>query len=149
MKVQLVGLFLVIMIISVKGDSFSGTNMKLDKESAYCYYYQTSHANITNLNTFMNATSDNLYAYASIYASGSAGIDSTSTQLGYCRPNQYVENTCSTIDDNSFTYISYETQYILVCIECHYWLGAWPLGNQQAKKQKTVFCCTKIIIELC
>lgn len=110
----------------------TGSDLHMDSDSAYCYYYQTSNAYITNTDTYMNATSDNLYAYATVYASTDLGITSSSVLLSKCTPHSSVNDTCGTNTDSTFTYISYDTQYILVCLECHYWLGDCIIDNYTA-----------------
>ena len=103
--------------------TFSGSDFSLSPKSAYCYYYFSNNPSFNNINTFMNATSNNIYGYASVWTSPTQNITSDSVQLGSCKPKDGADSTCSTTTGNTFNYISYDPQYILVCLECHYYLG--------------------------
>merc|ERR1712137_972899 len=102
----------------------SGSNQHVSKLSAYCYYYKTASVNNNN-NAMMNVSSDNIYAYGSIYVSPTLAINSDSTLLGRCRPDNpgTLHHDCSTSDDNNFSDTSTNFVYVLACLECHYYLG--------------------------
>ena len=101
--------------------------MQLPNNSAYCEYYKTVSADLTSTTSYMNTTSQNIYAYATLYASPDVSITTDSILLGKCRTHTpgavFGTYTCSSSDSNVFTYTSTNLQYILACIECHYLLG--------------------------
>merc|ERR1712110_74518 len=90
----------------------TGSNLKIPQSAAVCWSYYAP-----------TTTSNNLYAHVSLYASPALSITSKSISLGSCMPNSAVNNTCSTSENNQFSFVSYEAQYVLACLECHYWLG--------------------------
>jgi hypothetical protein len=103
--------------------SMNGT-YDVPSKSAYCFYYKSASFAITNTNTFLNATSDNLYGYASVYLNTYLKIDNNANLLGQCEPHKYAHDTCSTYDTSSFYYNSQGTNtYIMLCLQCNYWLG--------------------------
>ena len=123
MLLRLLLVLCCVFVCSSQASFVESGSITLNKTSAYCYYYKTNNAYFSDADTWMKATSDNLYAYASVYASSSLQIDKSSVALGKCRPHDETNRTCDTSTDNTFTYISYDTEYVLVCLECHYWFG--------------------------
>ena len=118
---------IAVCLFSLIGFSFaftdSGTSFSIKERSAYCYYYSSDSISVSNSNTWINGTSNNLYGYLSVYASNSNKLGVSSTNLAICTPNQGNHNICST-EDISFNYAeSVQTEYIQVCMECHYWFG--------------------------
>ena len=102
----------------------NGTNFAVNSTSAYCFYYSSNSINIDNTNTFISATSNNLYGYASVYITSSLKISVSADLLAQCIPNQNSQNTCSTGDlEYSFAQNSGSSKFVLLCLECHYWLG--------------------------
>jgi len=119
---SLIVVALLCLFSAAYGYTDSGS-LTIDAKSAYCYYYDSSSVSVSNMNTWINGTSNNLYGYISVYASPSDSLGLTSTTLAICSPNQGNHNECST-QSIQFTYSnSVETTYIFVCMECHYWFG--------------------------
>ena len=118
-------LFAIVFFAGVSDAQFvaNGTNFHVSKTSAYCFYYSSSNININNFNTYINATSNNLYGYASVYVSSSLKLNAAANQLAICNPNKNTKNSCSTEDYTFNLSQSGTTQFVLVCLECHYYLG--------------------------
>merc|ERR1712232_690852 len=113
--------------------STNGTSFSVKERSAYCFYYTSKDISVTNSNTWINGTSNNLYGYLSVYSSTTGSIDIRATNLAICTPNQGNENQCST-ENISFQYSqTVRTETILVCMECHYWLGPCIFGTYYAE----------------
>mmetsp|Transcript_114872 Transcript_114872/g.171741 ORF Transcript_114872/g.171741 Transcript_114872/m.171741 type:complete len:150 (-) Transcript_114872:24-473(-) len=119
-----VGVLLLLCIFGcAQAFSANGTSFSIKERSAYCYYYSSKSISASNSNTWINGTSNNLYGYLSVYNSNSAKLSLTSTNLAICTPNQGNHNDCTT-EDISWTYSeTVKQEYILVCMECHYWFG--------------------------
>jgi hypothetical protein len=102
----------------------NGTNFHVTHNAAYCFYYSTGDLDVSNTNTWLNATSNNLFAYAGIFLSPTLSLTPSTIQLAVCCPNDHTGDTCDTTSANSFSYQnSGATQYVLACLECNYWLG--------------------------
>ena len=100
------------------------TSFAVDKTSAYCFYYSSTSVSISNYDTYINATSNNLYGYVTVYTNSQPAVTVTAVNRAICTPNQNSRNTCSTENISfSYTETTSKAQYVLVCLECHYWLG--------------------------
>lgn len=57
----------VITLLSLLSFTFAftdgGTSFSVKERSAYCYYYSSNSISVSNANTWINGTSNNLYGY--------------------------------------------------------------------------------------
>lgn len=89
--------------------------------SAYCFYYSGTEVYISSQNDFMNATSNNIYGYASVWVNDELEVGGH--RLAECKPSSSPGNTCSTSQAGTFTYeANGKLTYVMICLECHYWL---------------------------
>ena len=100
------------------------TSFSVDKISAYCFYYNSTSVSISSSDTFISATSNNVYAHITIYTNNQPAVTVTAVNRATCTPIQNSKNTCSTKNIYfSYTETTSELQYVLACLECYYWLG--------------------------
>ena len=121
----LIALLLALAVVKCWGQSSCIAHYDVDiaKKSAYCAYYKTSNVDVSSSNTAIYAESDNWYAHASIYISSYKSIDSRATKVFSCEPEEYSGDYCSSKSAN-FNYMMMGSyKYVMVCLECHYWLG--------------------------
>jgi hypothetical protein len=118
-------LLCVLAVLSVCKASYhaDGIDFTVNSKSAYCFYYHSSSISISNTNTFVNATSDNFYAYAAVYLSPTLYIDDDTDVLAECEPNHYSRDSCSTASDSFYEVIQGKSMYVMACLTCNYWFG--------------------------
>ena len=124
--------------LSVDAWSFSETNStSIDKKSAYCYYYGSNDVDVSNQNTWINATSKSGNVYITIYASETESVTQLSTRLAICTPDQGNQHTCTTQTISWSYQEDVQLEYIMACIECHSLLSSCKVDSYTVALSQT------------
>ena len=100
----------------------NSTESEIDSRSAYCFYYGSNQLSFSANDTFLEVTSNNVFAHATVWVNSE--ISASGQKLADCEPFEGKAQTCNTADEQySFTNTDGTTMYVLVCLECHYWFG--------------------------
>lgn len=134
MKLSLSPIVFFILAIAtapILAESCYNDTQEVDAREAYCFYYSSSKIAFDYTTVFLNATSNNVFLHATLWVNSELKVGGH--KLADCEPHDGDDNTCCTSDE-MYSYENNDgtSMYVLLCLECHYWLDDCDVDKYQA-----------------